>query len=155
MPYKDPEKRREYQRQWREQNREKLNAYRRQYMREYRKKYPERIKANTQRFRERHKERLREEAREYNHKFRIQILERLGSKCVVCGFDDWRALQIDHINGRGTEETKKLGVYGFYTKIRDMPLEEAKKEYQVLCANHNWIKRHENKEFPNMKEEEQ
>lgn len=48
------------------------------------------------------------------------------------------------------EETKKGKVGGGDTqrwkRILKMPLEEAKQKYQVLCANANWIKRHENGE---------
>ena len=30
---------------------------------------------------------------------RPRVLEKYGNKCIKCGFDDIRALQIDHING--------------------------------------------------------
>jgi len=61
-------------------------------------------------------------------------------KCRCCGFSDIRALQIDHIHGGGRKEVKEIGVYAIYLKILDMSIEEARKEYQVLCANCNRIK---------------
>jgi len=71
----------------------------------------------------------------------------LGGKCKRCNFSDIRALQIDHVNGNGSKEVKSF--YGGnktmqrYIFMGRLP----KKNYQILCANCNWIKRHENKEF--------
>ena len=66
----------------------------------------------------------------------------LGGKCVVCGFNDIRALQIDHINGGGLKENKSIGNGGIIRKI----LRGDTQDYQLLCANHNWIKKHEKQE---------
>jgi hypothetical protein len=73
---------------------------------------------------------------------RNECFNLLGRKCVKCGFEDMRALQIDHIDGGGLEEKKKLGTYKMYKKILNHP-----ELYQILCANCNWIKRHENNEL--------
>ena len=73
---------------------------------------------------------------------RLRALETLGNKCVRCGFSDPRALQIDHINGGGSKEMKSKGNYKIY---RDIVLGNLN-GYQALCANCNWIKRHENNE---------
>lgn len=76
-------------------------------------------------------------------KLRNSILDLLGRKCIRCGFDDLRALQIDHINGGGTKERKELGnQYNRYRHILKMKGEG----YQILCANCNRIKVHENHE---------
>jgi hypothetical protein len=72
-------------------------------------------------------------------------IEKLGGKCAWCGFDDIRALQLDHIHGNGSSERKSMSQYSVYKKIF-LSVSENKKEYQVLCANCNWIKRHENHE---------
>lgn len=85
-----------------------------------------------------------------NKKFRDgrrkKLIELLGNKCVICGFDDFRALQLDHVNGNGTTHRKKFGtvdvMIGYYLKH----LDEAVVDLQILCANHNWIKRFENHE---------
>lgn len=68
----------------------------------------------------------------------------LGGKCVKCGFLDFRALQLDHINGNGAKELKQgpAKIYGYYLAHSD----EVKKKLQVLCANCNWIKRFERQE---------
>jgi len=82
----------------------------------------------------------------YRDKLRISVFEILGDECIRCGFSDKRALQFDHKDGLGNQDLKKhggsLNMYLYY-KLNP---EEAKKELQVLCANCNWIKRHENKE---------
>jgi len=66
---------------------------------------------------------------------------KLGGKCCKCGFDDARALQIDHINGGGTREQKRIGGRAIYQRVLD-----GYEGYQVLCANCNWIKRTEKDE---------
>jgi len=76
-------------------------------------------------------------------KIRMETLSFLGGKCKKCGFSDWRALQVDHINGGGHLENK-LGGHSrraLLNRIRKSP-----KKYQILCANCNWIKRYENNE---------
>lgn len=76
-----------------------------------------------------------------NNNKRIKSVEYLGGKCYICGFGDWRALQIDHIKGGGSKENRTIGPGG----IQDRVL-QGKKGYQLLCANCNWIKRYEQKE---------
>lgn len=76
---------------------------------------------------------------------RLLALEMIGGKiCVKCGFLDVRALQIDHIHGGGTAESRSLGNKLFRRVIADP---ERCSKYQVLCANCNWIKRSENNEL--------
>ena len=41
---------------------------------------------------------------------RLEVIRRLGSKCSRCGFNDERALQIDHIHGGGVQESKRIGM---------------------------------------------
>jgi hypothetical protein len=77
-----------------------------------------------------------------HEKLREQAFAVLGGKCVVCGFSDPRALQIDHVNGNGCHESSQIGYYGILRKI----IAGNTKDYQLMCANHNWIKRMENDE---------
>lgn len=74
-----------------------------------------------------------------------EIFRVLGNKCLKCGFSDSRALQIDHVNGGGVQETK-LWWYrnkeAYYRRILSEP-----QRYQILCANCNWIKRSVNHEY--------
>lgn len=64
-------------------------------------------------------------------------LVHLGNCCCRCGFEDKRALQIDHVKGGGDLLTEK----GRYLKVLAT---EPGAIFQCLCANCNWIKRHEN-----------
>lgn len=81
--------------------------------------------------------------REYRLKRKLAIFELLGSVCRKCGFDDHRALQIDHVAGGGHTERETYGtnLWKYYKRIKANP-----ERYQLLCANCNWIKRHENDE---------
>ena len=80
----------------------------------------------------------------YNN-LKSAVFELLGKTCVSCGFNDIRALQIDHINGGGNKH--RLNSHGrtIYYLILANP-DESIKKYQVLCANCNWIKRCEKNE---------
>jgi hypothetical protein len=90
-----------------------------------------------------HRQRVRELACLSNNKKRLAIIAFLGDSCVKCGFSDWRALQIDHVNGGGVKEYKEIKrcTSIFYKRIKSH-----KEKYQLLCANCNWIKRYENNE---------
>lgn len=75
---------------------------------------------------------------------REACLNLLGGICVKCKFTDKRALNVDHVNGGGGKEAKSFGG-SYYKKIRTK-IEGGSTDYQVLCANCNQIKRHENDE---------
>lgn len=89
-------------------------------------------------------EKIRKNNDKYNHNLRQQVVDYLGGKCVKCGFNDIRALQIDHINGGGYQEMKNLSAKQRYRLV--LQTEKDKNKYQLLCANCNWIKRFEDKE---------
>jgi hypothetical protein len=74
---------------------------------------------------------------------RKAALHGLGGKCVRCGFSDTRALQIDHVKGGGKYQSKLMGRAVYYRYVL-AHLQDG--EYQLLCANCNWIKRAENNE---------
>ena len=69
---------------------------------------------------------------------RRAVLELLGGRCnwSGCDWEDDRALQIDHIYNNGAEERRRLSTAPFLQRVLNHP-----EEYQLLCANHNWIKR--------------
>lgn len=106
----------------------------------------------------RHQRYLRQredESRRYHEKYLLakeEIITLLGGKCVnpynLLPHPDWcndrACLQIDHKNGDGYKE-RKLYPY----KVMKTILEKIKagsKDYQLLCANCNWIKRERNRE---------
>lgn len=75
-------------------------------------------------------------------KQRQAAIELLGGVCVHCGFSDPRALQFDHVKGGGNAMYRDGG--NFHTVVR--AILAGSKEFQLLCANCNWIKRAENNE---------
>lgn len=101
----------------------------------------------TRNWRERNRKYYLQLQRNYNRKNRMKIIEVLGGKCIKCGFSDWRALQIDHINGGGNREIKKMGTTNYY-KYMLKNIKENPNKFQLLCANCNWIKRYEKNENP-------
>jgi len=89
--------------------------------------------------------------RNYLRRLRIAVVSILGSKCVVCGFSDPRALQVDHINGGGQKEINTIHRNTYYGMVIKSVLNKENK-YQLLCANCNWIKRVEKGEQCQCKE---
>lgn len=89
----------------------------------------------------------REATRRYNQKKRAELISVLGGKCVKCGFDDVRALQVDHINGGGSKDNANTS--GMKNKVMLDRIKSGDKSYQLLCANCNWIKRFNNNETAN------
>lgn len=127
-----------YMRQWREQNPEKWQAI----------VGPARAKWRAKN----HAVDL-ECQRVHRYTVRKEILDLLGGqKCVHCGYEaDWRALQIDHIHGGGSKDSRTSGgttnLWSFRRWL-EAHQDEAKFIYQVLCANCNRIKVFENGEQP-------
>lgn len=89
----------------------------------------------------------REKMKNYQRNLRIAVIEALGGKCIECGFNDIRALQIDHINGGGSQERKEGKTAGQYSKHVMESFLKKENKYQLLCANCNWVKRVENNEI--------
>lgn len=128
-----------------QKNKERILA---ENKRSYLKNRSKRVEAYKKYYQE-NKDRWREHNRQGNLRKRVmrqEIIKLLGGKCVKCGFDDWRALQVDHINGGGTKERKIVTDVPSLYKAVVSDVESDKKKYQLLCANCNWIKRYENRE---------
>lgn len=94
--------------------------------------------------------------RKYLHdrslRLRRLLIDAFGGECSRCGFKDIRALQIDHVNGGGAKERREQSSRSSshnlkYVNIRIDSFLKGENKYQLLCANCNWIKRIENKEF--------
>jgi RNase P subunit RPR2 len=79
--------------------------------------------------------------------YREAVLSLLGNKCAGCGFSDKRALQIDHVNGGGSKQGRELKMHRG-VKFYKLVLSNKNEDYQLLCANCNWIKRIEKNELP-------
>ena len=77
---------------------------------------------------------------------RSELVKKLGGKCTRCGFDDIRALQIDHKLGDGAEDRSRFkNIQYMYSHYLEN-FNEAQHRLQILCANCNWIKKEENDE---------
>lgn len=107
---------------------------------DYRRRHPEAESEVGRRWRQKNEGNL------HRHRVRRKALEILGGRCVRCGFDDPRALQIDHINGGGHQE--RLASRG---SVESRIVRGDVGPYQLLCANCNCIKRVENKEHTGLR----
>lgn len=97
----------------------------------------EHIIAKTRKWELEHPDQKRETRRKHDRKLRSDVFSLLGGICRLCGFSDWRALQLDHVDGGGLKELKALGhTRAVYRKV----LVEGPAGYQLLCANCNVIK---------------
>ena len=56
--------------------------------------------------------------------------------CAFCGYDDIRALELDHIEEKSWEKGRRGGK-DLYKHLQSLGFPEG---YQVLCRNCNWIK---------------
>ena len=69
---------------------------------------------------------------------RREVIETYGGRCVCCGETTYEFLCIDHVNGGGNRERKRLGMGGWiYYKIKR---EKYPTSYQILCHNCNFAK---------------
>jgi len=74
-------------------------------------------------------------------RLRIAIIAAFGSRCKTCGFDDPRALQIDHVANDGKQDRERFShQYAYYRHVLDVGPGH---QYQLLCANCNAIKAYE------------
>jgi hypothetical protein len=83
----------------------------------------------------------KEYAKNKYHHYRRMAFKTLGGYiCAICGLDDPRALQIDHIADDGYQKRQvgELGVRLYRQIIRT-----GGTGFQVLCASCNWIKKAE------------
>ncbi len=83
-------------------------------------------------------------ARYYECKYRVFLHYGGPHPRCVCGFDDMRALTIDHINGGGNRHRKEIGQGVNFYKWLDRNLPSG---FQVLCANCQQIKKVEERSY--------
>lgn len=127
---------------YRENNKDAINARTRKYSHDH----PDKIKLRYYK----KKDKIIKNTRERSLRIKTEVLTHYGFGkciCVRCGFNDMRALTIDHINGNGSEhrknnkEIKGQRIYWWLIK-NGFP-----DGYQTLCMNCQFIKRYQNKEF--------
>lgn len=128
-----------------------------EYMIWWRKNNPNRAKeisreANKNFRKDHHKDFLQQNRKHY-HKIRMFVWSWFGGKCVRCGFNDWRAFELDHINGDGHLDGNKYDTMNAKYKLIMTDPELAKAKFQLFCANCNKIKQREREEYGNISEE--
>lgn len=101
---------------------------------------------NQANYRNRHRKEIYRKQKAHYLQKRAEMLMLMGGECIRCGFSDERALQIDHINGGGIKDRVNLNTKDFHRKVLKS-IKNKENKYQLLCANCNWIKRSENKEW--------
>lgn len=112
-----------------------------------------RDRASRQKWKANNRDVHREAQRQHRYEVRREILDLLGGQvCKHCEYSrDWRALQVDHINGGGKHDVRTSGGNTNLWASRNWIIEhpnDARLIYQVLCANCNWIKRFDLGEGP-------
>ena len=116
------EKSRARYKKWYENNKEEARRKKRDNMRKYRPADPE--KYNTQ-------------ATIARKKLKEGLFDIYGRACALCGFDDIRALTLDHRKNNGNQERRELGMRGVYRRaLKNIP-----DEYRTLCMNCQFIER--------------
>lgn len=125
--------------------------------RRYAKRHPQRVRRAKKNWRKKHGAEWRKKNRisinAYRRKveteLRKQAIIKLGGRCAnpACqwlnadgsrGCIDIRCLHIDHVYNNGNKE-RKAGIVGW--KLWKTVLADTAGNYQLLCANCNWIKR--------------
>lgn len=124
------EKQREYDRKYYELHKEEIRTKKAQQMRVRRLKY---------------RDVFRQQGLNYAQATRERLFLMYGKTCAICGFDDLRALTLDHIHGDGNEERRQVGEKGVYR----LALQEyAPHRYRILCMNCQFIEYKESKSKP-------
>jgi len=141
--YRKRKKVSEYYKNYRKNNKEKLEAYNKEYW----KRHPEKLKEMQKRTYKKNKHKYLKQMKERREKIRSKIFYLLGNKCCRCEFKDKRALQIDHVEGKGLKHMRTFSSsLSYYIQVLK-EIKEGSKDYQCLCANCNWIKKREKKEI--------
>lgn len=135
-------------------NPEKYNEKSKKYYRNHR----EEIKLKSKKYNDIHKEEVKLRRKKYNEKNRVPRLEvektrrRVAKleafnhytnnniKCLDCGKNDIRVLQIHHMNNDGAKHRKEMnsGNASLWLKKYNFP-----EGYQILCANCHLLKHRE------------
>lgn len=75
------------------------------------------------------------------YEYKRQIFDMFKNKCKGCGEKDPLVLQVDHINGGGSKQRRKMNALD-----RCKHVLRYREQYQLLCANCNTRKKYLNKE---------
>ena len=73
---------------------------------------------------------------------KFKIIEHYGPICKCCGISDHEFLVVDHINGKGNEHRRKMGIKGGRSFYDWLFKNNFPKGFQILCHNCNFAKDH-------------
>lgn len=110
--------------------------------RRWRQKNPDRARELSRAAYWRSPEHARKIARASYQRLKLAVFKMLGERCVSCGNDDIRVLQINHREGGGRKDLIGSGkAMKFYRKLRnkEVPLDL----FDLRCANCNVIYEYE------------
>lgn len=149
MPFKDINKRNQYDREYRKKHRKQTSEKNRKWKLENKDK----IIDYGKRYRKSGKGKL--SYRRYRKKLRMDVLTHYGGnppRCSCCGENEIRFLTIDHVHGDGKEQKKTIGITGrsghgdrFYRWLRQNDYPDI--GLQVMCYNCNCSKGDNDKRF--------
>jgi len=99
-------KKSEWDKSYRERNNEELKSYRKESYQKNRERELERMKIYAQK----NSPRIKKYQKEHHQKKRLEVLAKIDPdmKCAMCGCDDTRFLEINHIKGGGRKEQESL-----------------------------------------------
>ena len=109
------------------------------YQLAYYKSHRDYLLVRAKKYRKKNKNRIAISRKRYQDLMRRASIAALGGKCIRCGFDDYRALQFDHVNSDGHLYRNARGSTSTYKSIAEGNY--GGPEIQLLCSNCNWIKR--------------
>lgn len=103
---KNKEKKLAQGRAYREKNKEKIKLYKK----EYQQKNKEAKKQYDKKYAKENTTRIKKYQKEHHQKKRFEVLAKIdpAMKCAMCGCDDTRFLEINHIEGGGRKEQQGL-----------------------------------------------
>lgn len=141
------EKRLEHMRVYYQKNKESIRAYSKKYYEENKDRTRESRLIYSKAYNQKNAVKKSQYARDRWKRIRIELFEHLGGAwCKNCKYDDYRALQIDHIYGGGRKEHKDNPHFKSISRWAEH-VKNNSSNYQVLCANCNQIKRYTHNEF--------
>ena len=105
---------------WYQRNKKKVL----EEMKEDRKLRPEFWKARRNKWNNEHRQQIAKSSQERQKRMRVELLEKLGNKCIICGETNQRYLHLDRVKGGYHHRT----MYWVKKHIT---------EFQILCANHH------------------
>lgn len=145
MPYKDPQKRKEYNKEYQRNYYYVPDGYaqsekckEKRYEREEKNRGQITLKHNN--WAKSHRPQCNKWARDCERKRRMKVLIHYGDnppKCACCGESTYEFLAIDHVNNNGAQHRRQIGRSRFYSWLINNNFPEG---YQILCHNCNCAK---------------